>query len=173
MVRVDAQEQVALCDRKPRRSRIRCRRSDHHTGGSAGGWSLYLHEGKLKYCFNFLGIEHYIVSSDKPIPAGKIQVRMELSYDGGGLGKGGDVGLYVDGKSVGNGRVEKTIPMAYSADEACDVGSDTGSPASPDYGPTGNKFTGEIEWVQLDIGGDSHDHLITAEDRFNIAMARQ
>lgn len=98
---------------------------------------------------------------------------MELSYDGGGLGKGGDVGLYVDGKSVGNGRVEKTIPMAYSADEACDVGSDTGSPASPDYGPTGNKFTGEIEWVQLDIGGDSHDHLITAEDRFNIAMARQ
>ncbi|MCH9730762.1 MAG: arylsulfatase [Actinomycetia bacterium] len=142
-------------------------------GGSAGGWSLYVHEGKLKYCFNFLGIEHYIVSSDTPIPAGKIQVRMEFSYDGGGLGKGGDVVLYVDGKSVGNGRVEKTIPMAYSADEACDVGSDTGSPASPDYGPTGNKFTGEIEWVQLDIGNDSHDHLITTEDRFNIAMAKQ
>ena len=98
---------------------------------------------------------------------------MEFSYDGGGLGKGGDVGLCVDGESVGNGGVEKTIPMAYSADEACDVGSDTGSPASPDYGPTGNKFTGEIEWVQLDIGGDSHDHLITAEDRFNIAMAKQ
>lgn len=142
-------------------------------GGSVGGWSLYAHEGKLKYCFNFFGIEHYIVSSDKPIPAGKVQVRMEFAYDGGGLGKGGDVTLYVDGKSVGNGRVEKTIPMAYSADEACDVGSDTGSPASPDYGPTGNKFTGEIEWVQLDIGGDSHDHLITAEDRFNIAMAKQ
>ena len=52
--------------------------------------------------------------------------------------------------------------MGYSADEACDVGSDTGSPASPDYGPTGNRFTGEIEWVQFDIGEDSHDHLITA-----------
>ena len=54
-----------------------------------------------------------------------------------------------------------------------DVGSDSGSPASPDYGPTGNRFTGEIEWVQLDIGDDSHDHLITPEERFNLAMARQ
>jgi hypothetical protein len=100
-------------------------------------------------------------------------VRMEFKYDGGGLAKGGNVTLYYDGKAVGKGRVEQTIPMGYSADEACDVGSDTGSPASPDYGPTGNRFTGEIEWVQLDIGEDGHDHLITAEDRFNLAMARQ
>ena len=142
-------------------------------GGSVGGWSLYAHEGKLKYCFNFFGIEHYITSADTPIPAGKHQVRMEFTYDGGGLAKGGDVTLFYDGKPVGTGRVEKTQPMGYSADEACDVGSDTGSPASPDYGPTGNRFTGSIEWVQLDIGEDSHDHLITDEDRFNLAMARQ
>ena len=142
-------------------------------GGSVGGWSLYAHEGKLKYCFNFFGIEHYITSADRPIPAGKHQVRMEFTYDGGGLAKGGDVTLFYDGEPVGTGRVEKTQPMGYSADEACDVGSDTGSPASPDYGPTGNRFTGTIEWVQLDIGEDSHDHLITTEDRFNLAMAHQ
>jgi arylsulfatase len=63
--------------------------------------------------------------------------------------------------------------MAYSADEACDVGADSGSPASPDYGPTGNKFNGDIKWVRLDIGTDSQDHLIRAEDRLNIAMAHQ
>ena len=142
-------------------------------GGSVGGWSLYAHEGKLKYCFNFFGIEHYIISAKKPVPAGKHQVRMEFHYDGGGLAKGGDVTLFYDGRAVGKGRVDKTIPMGYSADEACDVGCDTGSPASPDYGPTGNRFTGEIEWVQLDIGEDSHDHLITPEERFNLAMARQ
>ena len=142
-------------------------------GGSVGGWSLYAHDGKLKYCFNFFGIEHYITAADTPIPAGKHQVRMEFAYDGGGLAKGGDVTLYYDGEPVGTGRVEKTQPMGYSADEACDVGSDTGSPASPDYGSTGNRFTGEIEWVQLDIGEDNHDHLITAEERFNLAMARQ
>ena len=80
-------------------------------GGSVGGWSLYAHEGKLKYCFNFFGIEHYITSAKKPIPTGKHQVRMEFKYDGGGLAKGGDVTLYYDGKAVGSGRVEQTQPM--------------------------------------------------------------
>jgi arylsulfatase len=98
---------------------------------------------------------------------------MAFKYDGGGLAKGGDVTLYYDGKAVGTGRVDQTEPMAYSADEACDVGADTGSPSSPDYGPTGNKFTGEIDWVQIDIGDDSQDHLIKPEDRLTIAMARQ
>ncbi len=63
--------------------------------------------------------------------------------------------------------------MGYSADEACDVGCDSGSPASPDYGPRGNTFSGEIHWVQIDIGTDDHDHLITPEERFQLAMARQ
>jgi len=142
-------------------------------GGSVGGWSLYAYEGRLKYCYNFLGIDTYMVTADKPIPAGKHQVRMEFKYDGGGLGKGGEVTLYYDGSAVGSGRVERTQPMLYSADEACDVGADTGSPASPDYGPTGNKFSGEIDWVQIDLGDDSHDHLIKPEDRLTIAMSRQ
>jgi len=142
-------------------------------GGSVGGWTLYAHDGKLKYCYNFLGIQHYMIAADKPIPAGKHQVRMEFAYDGGGLAKGGDVTLYYDGEAVGTGRVEQTQPMMYSADEACDVGADTGSPASPDYGPTGNKFSGEIDWVQIDLGDDSHDHLIKSEDRLTIALARQ
>lgn len=142
-------------------------------GGSVGGWTLYCKEGTLRYCYNFFGIEHYIVAADQRVPPGRHQLRMEFHYDGGGLAKGGDVTLYYDGKPVGKGRVDKTQPMGYSADEACDVGGDTGSPASPEYGPTGNAFTGDIEWVQIDLGDDNHDHLITAEDRFKIAMARQ
>ena len=142
-------------------------------GGLAGGWSLYAHEGKLKYCYNFFGIYYYMVTAETPIPAGAHQVRMEFAYDGGGLAKGGDVTLYYDGQPAGTGRIDQTEPMAFSSDEACDVGSDTGSPASTDYGPTGNKFSGRIEWVQLDIGDDSHDHLIETEDLLAIAMARQ
>jgi arylsulfatase A-like enzyme len=142
-------------------------------GGSVGGWTLFVKNGKLKYCYNFFGIEHYFAEANAPIPGGKHQVRMEFKYDGNGLAKGGDVTLFYDGSPVGKGRVEKTQPMGYSADEACDVGSDSGSPASPDYGPTGNAFNGDIAWVRIDIGLDGHDHLITAEDRFRIAMARQ
>jgi len=142
-------------------------------GGEVGGWSLYAKDGKLKYCFNFFGIDYYMTESEITIPSGKHQLRMEFKYDGGGLAKGGDVTLYYDGKQVGKGRVEKTIPMGYSADEACDVGSDSGSPASTDYGPTGNKFNGTINWVQLEVGEDDHNHIVTAEDKFNMAMAKQ
>lgn len=142
-------------------------------GGMVGGWALYAHEGRLKYCYNFLGINHYMVTADKPIPPGQHQVRMEFAYDGGGLAKGGTATLYYDGEAVGSGRVDVTQPMMYSADEACDVGVDTGSPCSPDYGPTGNKFTGQIAWGQLDIGDDSHDHLIKPEDRLHAAMTKQ
>ena len=63
--------------------------------------------------------------------------------------------------------------MGYSADEACDVGKDTGSPASPEYGPRDNAFNGDIAWVQIDIGDDDHSHLITPEDRLKLAMAKQ
>jgi arylsulfatase A-like enzyme len=142
-------------------------------GGQVGGWALYVHDGRLKYCYNFFGIQYFYVTADKPLPKGKHQVRMEFAYDGGGLAKGGTVTLYHDGTAVGTGRVEITIPMGFSADEACDVGRDTGSPASPDYGPAGNGFTGQIDWVQLDIGDDNHDHLITAADRVKLAMGKQ
>jgi arylsulfatase len=142
-------------------------------GGQVGGWSLYCHEGKLKYCYNFFGIDYFFAVSRGKIPAGEHQVRMEFAYDGGGLARGGKITLYVDGKAVGKGRVDRTIPMGFSADEGLEVGSDGGSPASPDYGPKDNEFNGEIAWVQLDIGDDDHDHLITPEERFNLAMARQ
>jgi len=142
-------------------------------GGQAGGWSLYVHDGRLTYCYNFFGIQYFIIPADEPLAAGQHQVRMEFTYDGGGLAKGGDVTLYCDGTPVGTGRVEMTIPMGFSADEACDVGSDTGSPASTDYGPTGNRFTGHIDWVQIDIGEDNHDHLITPADRIALAMGKQ
>ena len=53
---------------------------------------------------------------------------MEFTYDGGGLGKGGDVALYLDGEQVGEGRIDGTVPMLFSADETTDVGSDSGDP---------------------------------------------
>jgi hypothetical protein len=93
-----------------------------HQGGYFGGWSLYAKGGKLTYCYNCFGWKSFFVRSDAPIPAGNHQVRMEFAYDGGGLGKGGNVTLYVDGKKTGEGRVEMSGPMMFSADETCDGG---------------------------------------------------
>jgi arylsulfatase len=142
-------------------------------GGNTNGWSLYAKDGKLKHCYNFLGINLYFAEGTQPIPAGKHQVRMEFKYDGGGLGKGGTVSLFVDGKKDGEGRIDRTIPMIISCDETCDVGKEGGSAVSPDYGPRGNEFSGNVNWVQIDLEKDDHDHLITPEERFQIAMARQ
>jgi arylsulfatase A-like enzyme len=142
-------------------------------GGNTNGWSLYAKGGKLKYCYNFFGINITLLESTQAIPAGHHQLRMEFKYDGGGLAKGGGVTLYIDGKSVGQGRVEQTVPMAFSADETCDVGMEGGSPVSPDYGPSGNEFSGEVNWVQIDLEKDDLDHMISAEERFKVAMARQ
>ena len=50
---------------------------------------------------------------------------------------------------------------------------ETGSPTSPDYGPSDNKFSGQVNWVQIDLEKDDHDHLISPEERFQLAMARQ
>jgi arylsulfatase len=65
--------------------------------------------------------------------------------------------------------------MIFSADDGCDVGRDTGSPVSPDYGPHGNAFTGRIKGVQLAIAGaaESSAHLVSPEEAVRIAMARQ
>ena len=120
-----------------------------------------------------VGLQHFKVYGDAPVPAGRHQIRMEFEYDGGGLAKGGDIALYVDGTKCGEGRAEATVPLLYSADETCDLGSDTGTAVSNDYTPDTSHFTGTINWVQLDAGKDDHDHLITPEERLRVAMARQ
>jgi arylsulfatase len=100
---------------------------------------------------------------------------MEFTYAGGGLGKGGTVSMYVDGKKVGEGKVAGTAAVVFSADDGCDVGVDTGSPVSPDYGPRGNEFTGKVKGVQLAIAEDaeSADHLVSPEEAVRVALARQ
>jgi arylsulfatase len=142
-------------------------------GGAFAGWSLYARDGRLKFCYNLLGLQHFYTESIKPLPFGLHQVRMEFTYDGGGLAKGGEVALFVDGDKVGAGRVPATIPMVFSADETTDVGYESASPVAEDYTAETSKFNGVINWVQLDAGVDDHDHFISPEERLRVAMARQ
>jgi len=143
-------------------------------GGSIGGWSLYVKDGKLRYCYNLLGVQRFYVESDRELPPGTHQVRMEFAYAGEGLGKGGTVTLLVDGEPVGKGDVAATAAMIFSADDTCDVGMEGGALVAEDY-PVPNNFTGEINWVEIDVAeaAEDVDHLISPEERLRIAMARQ
>jgi arylsulfatase A-like enzyme len=144
-------------------------------GGAFGGFSLYAKDGKPAFCYNLFGLQRFKVYGEEPLAPGEHQVRMEFAYDGGGLGKGGTVALYADGTKVGEGRVDATVPMLFSADETTDLGSDSATPVSDDHGPAETEFTGRVKWVEIDLGEDADDadHLITPEERLRVAMARQ
>ena len=144
-------------------------------GGSFGGWALYLHEGRPRYCYNLFGMARFYVGGSEPVAPGAHQLRMEFSYDGGGPGKGGDVTLYLDGAAVGEGRVDGTVPLIFSVDETVDVGRDLGTPVAGDYSTDASSFSGTIDWVEIDLddAAANADHLITPEQRLRVAMARQ
>lgn len=81
--------------------------------------------------------------------------------------------LSTNGTKIGEGRVERTLPYQFSFDETVDVGCDTASPVSPEYGPTGNEFTGTISWVRIDLGDDSQDHLADPQAKLQGALIKQ
>jgi arylsulfatase len=142
-------------------------------GGRFGGWSFYMKEGKLKYCYNFIALEHSFVESAEAVAAGERQVRIEFKYDGGGVGKGADLTLYVDGMEVGSGRTEHSIPYLTSLDETLDIGVDDASPVTEDYSTKNARFTGKINWVQINLGLDDHSHMIDTDHMIHVRMAKQ
>ena len=143
-------------------------------GGSIGGWSLYAKDGRLRYCYNLLGIQRFYVDADQEIPAGTHQARMEFAYDGAGLGKGGTVTLFLDGEQIGQGTVAATAAMIFSADDTCDVGREDGALVAEDY-PVPNAFTGEVNWVEIDVDDAAvdTDHRLDPDELLRVAMARQ
>jgi arylsulfatase A-like enzyme len=122
-------------------------------GGRFGGWSLFMKDGKPSYTYNFLGLARYTVSAPDALPSGPATVVLDFVYDGGGLGKGGKATLSVNGKTVAEGRVEKTQPNIFSADETADVGLDNQTPVAEGIGiGAETKFTGKINKVTLEVG---------------------
>ena len=142
-------------------------------GGRFGGWSLYVKDGKLTYCYNWLGRERYTIAAAESLPAGPVTVRYDFAYDGGEPGAGGTGTLFVNDVQAGQGHIENTVAYSFSLDEGMEVGCDLASPVTDDYPERNNAFTGAIHWVRIDIGQDSADHMLDPERLFDIAMAAQ
>jgi len=122
-------------------------------GGRFGGWSLYMKDGRPVYAYNYLGLERFTVAAQQEIPAGPATVILDFDYDGGGLGKGGTARLSVNGKIVAEGRIEKTQPLIFSADETADVGLDNQTPVVEGIGigREETRFTGKIHKITLEV----------------------
>jgi arylsulfatase len=121
-------------------------------GGRFGGWALYVKDGRPAYDYNFLGLERATIAAASPLPPGKATIELDFRYDGGGLGKGGQAVLRVGGKQVAAGRVERTQPLLFSADETADVGVDLGTPVVEAIGAEArSRFNGRISSVTVEI----------------------
>jgi arylsulfatase len=142
-------------------------------GGLPGGWMFYVKDGRPTYFYNLAGLQEFTITATQALSPGKHQVRMEFAYDGGGLAKGGNVSLFIDGAAVGEGRIAATLPMVYSADETSDVGLKRGSPMTPDMPLGKSVFNGTVDVVVIETGGESTDHLLDREQVLNMIMARQ
>ena len=144
-------------------------------GGGMGGWSLYAHEGKLKYFYNFLGLLHFEVAAQSKLPAGTHQARMEFTYDGGGMGKGADIALYVDGRRSAKDESTARTPCSSRWTRRWRSAATWLSRSRKTTAARDNAFNGKINWVQIDIDAAAKDvdHLIGADERFMVAMARQ
>jgi len=122
-------------------------------GGRFGGWSLYMKDGKPVYTYNYLGLERFTVASTSAVSAGAATVVLDFVYDGGGLGKGGMATLSVNGKTVAEGRIAKTQPLIFSADETADVGLDNQTPVAEGIGigRDETRFTGKIHKITVEV----------------------
>ncbi len=121
-------------------------------GGRFAGWSLYMIDGKVSYQHNWFGRERYTVTAPEPVAPGQATIRFEFVYDGGDTpGAGGTGMITVNGQKVAEGRIGKTTPFIFSADETTDVGTDEATPVTEDYAEGDNAFTGKIEKVTVDL----------------------
>ena len=122
-------------------------------GGKFGGWALYMNNGKPGYTYNYFGLQRYTIEAPKAITNKNAQIKLEFAYDGGGTGKGGVAKLFVDGNLVAEGRVEKTQPAVFSADETADVGLDDATQVADKVfkDVDDSEFTGYVNKVTISI----------------------
>ena len=142
-------------------------------GTAAGGYSLFIKDGKLHYVHNYVGRSLHRVSTPDPVPPGAHELRFEFEPTGEpdlahGRGAPGRLQLYVDGKLVADESAPVTTPFMINPG-ALSCGVNPGSPVTPDY-TSPFRFTGTLHTVVVDVSGD----LITdAESEMRMAMARQ
>lgn len=124
-------------------------------GGSSGGYTLFVQDGKVHYEYNFFGKTNYQVRSADALPAGEVEI--VLDYEQKPFKRfvettGGPATLRVNGKVVGSGMVENAVIGRFSATETLDIGMDLGATVSAAYREQAPfEFTGTIKDVSIQL----------------------
>ena len=118
-----------------------------------GGFGLWVDDkGMLNHTYSFLGVESYRQTATEKIPTGDVIVRMQFMADEPKPGTGGQVTLFANDKKIGEGRIPRTVPLAFSTYAGMDIGRDNGlvvDRAYEDKAPYA--FTGTVKKVVFDL----------------------
>jgi arylsulfatase len=124
-----------------------------------GGFGLWIDgSGRLNHTYSFLGVETYKQVSTEVVPAGAVTVKMLFEADEPKPGTGGNVSLWANGRQIGEGRIDRTVPVAFSSYAGMDVGRDNGlvvDRAYEDKAPY--TFTGTVKKVVFDLTPTTHE----------------
>ena len=133
-------------------------------GSRFGGHALYVKDGKLKYVYNFVGLQEQIVESDEPIPLGRHVFSASFEREGDGMPAEGPLTLHIGEDAVGEGRI-RTQPGKFSiAGEGLNVGTEGGEPVTDDY-------PGEAPWAF--VGGTIHKAVIDVSGEPFVDLAKE
>ena len=124
-----------------------------------GGFSLWVDEnGLLHHSYSMMGVEHYKHVSTEPIPTGDVLVRMHFDADRQQPSAGGTVSLYANNTKIGEGRIDRTVAVRFSAYAGMDIGRDNGLPVDRSYAAKSPyPFTGTVKKVVFDLKPGSHE----------------
>jgi arylsulfatase len=128
-----------------------------------GGYSLFMMDGKLHHTYSFMGVEIYQHESDKPLPTGQVQLRLDFEADAPAMAPAGTVTLFANDQPIGSGRMNHTVPILFTAYAGLDIGRDNGEVVDLRYEDKAPfAFTGTRHKVTYDIrppGQADHEAL--------------
>jgi arylsulfatase len=118
-----------------------------------GGYALWVDaKGLLNHTYSFLGVETYRQTADRPLPTGDLTVKMIFESDSPTPGSGGTVTLWAGDEQVGEGRMPKTVPIAFTSYAGMDIGRDNGLVVDRHYEDKAPyPFTGTVREVTFDL----------------------
>jgi arylsulfatase len=124
-----------------------------------GGFALWVDgEGLLHHTYSFLGVDTFKQVSSEPIPTGDVSVKMLFETEEPKPGSGGKVTLWANDRQVGEGRLEHTVPIAFTSYSGMDIGRDNGLVVDLDYEEQAPyAFTGTVKNVVFDIHPATHE----------------
>jgi arylsulfatase len=119
-------------------------------GAFSGGLTCYVKDAVLCYEYNLFEIHRTSIKAKDKLAAGKATIEVESKLAGPKPGSPLEVKLKVNGTVVAEGKVPITAPMAFTANDCLDIGSDLGSPVSLDYFDQAPfKFNGTVKKTEV------------------------